>query len=93
MREVQDLSHDRPEQQQQQIHKGDVSFYVKNIDLISLRQKYNYKENEGKNDRNRNKLLLDALKLVGIGRLHRIQKYLGIFKLGLARGQGKRSVL
>jgi hypothetical protein len=29
-------------------HQGDVSVYVKNVDLISLRQKNNYMEHEGK---------------------------------------------
>jgi hypothetical protein len=35
------------------VHQGDVSAYVENADLISLRQTYNYKEHEGKNDKNR----------------------------------------
>jgi hypothetical protein len=30
------------------MHQGDVSVYVKNVDLISLRKKYNYMEHEGK---------------------------------------------
>jgi hypothetical protein len=50
------------------MYEGDVSFYIKNVDLTSLRQKYNYKEHDGKIDRNRHKLLLDAHKLVGISR-------------------------
>jgi hypothetical protein len=35
------------------VHQGDVSAYVGNVDLISLRQKYNYREHEKKNDKNR----------------------------------------
>jgi hypothetical protein len=31
-----------------------MSAYVENVDLISLRQTYNYREHEGKNDRNNN---------------------------------------
>jgi hypothetical protein len=42
-----------------EVHQVAVSFYVKNVDLISLRQKYNYKEYEGENDRNERKCLLD----------------------------------
>jgi hypothetical protein len=49
-REMQHLNHNRPEKK---MHQGHVSFYVKNVDLISLRQKYDYKEHEGKNDKNR----------------------------------------
>jgi hypothetical protein len=32
------------------VHQGHVSGYVNNVDLIYLRQKYNYEEYEGKND-------------------------------------------
>jgi hypothetical protein len=35
------------------MHEGDVSAYVENVDVISLRQTYNYREHEGKNDKNR----------------------------------------
>jgi hypothetical protein len=35
------------------VHEGDVSAYVENVDLISPRQLYNYKEHEGKNDKYR----------------------------------------
>jgi hypothetical protein len=35
------------------VHQGNVSAYVENVDLISLRQMYNYREHEGKNDKNR----------------------------------------
>jgi hypothetical protein len=35
------------------VHQGDVSFYVRNVDLIPLMQKYKYKEHEGNNDRNK----------------------------------------
>jgi hypothetical protein len=31
----------------EKVHQSDVSVYVKNADLISPRQKYNYKEHEG----------------------------------------------
>jgi hypothetical protein len=37
------------------VQQGDVSAYVKNVDLISLKQKYNYKEHEGKIDKNSQK--------------------------------------
>lgn len=37
---------DRPKQKE--VHEGDVSFYIKNVDLTYLRQKYNYKEYKGK---------------------------------------------
>jgi hypothetical protein len=30
------------------MHQGDAPFYVKNVDSISLRQNYKYKEHEGK---------------------------------------------
>jgi hypothetical protein len=29
------------------VHPGDVSLFIKNVDLISLRQKYNYMKHEG----------------------------------------------
>jgi hypothetical protein len=35
------------------VHQGDVSFYIKNVDLISLKQKYNHENTMEKNDRNR----------------------------------------
>jgi hypothetical protein len=35
------------------VHQGDVSVYVENVDLISLRQKYKYKKHGGRNDKNR----------------------------------------
>jgi hypothetical protein len=35
------------------VRQGHVSVYVNNVDLISLRQKYDYKERERKNDRSR----------------------------------------
>jgi hypothetical protein len=35
------------------VHQGHVSVYVKNVDLISPRQQYKYKEHEGKKDKNR----------------------------------------
>jgi hypothetical protein len=60
-----------------QVHQGDVSEYVENVDLISLRRTYNYREHEGKNDKS--KLLLDALKLFGISGRNRIPNYRGIF--------------
>jgi hypothetical protein len=67
------------------VHEGDVFFYVNNVDLISLRQKYKYncKEHEGEEtiETDGYKLLLDALKLVGIGILVRIRNYRGIFQL------------
>jgi hypothetical protein len=37
--------HDVPEQT---VRQGGVSAYVKNVDLISLRLEYKYKEDEGK---------------------------------------------
>jgi hypothetical protein len=64
-------------------HQDDVSFYVKNVDLISLRQKYKYKEHEGKmTETDRCKLLLDALKLIGISGRDRVPDYRGVFQLG-----------
>jgi hypothetical protein len=71
--EAQDLGHDSPKKKN--VRQGDVFFYVKNVDLIPLRQKYNYKVHEGKNYRNGHKVLLDALKLVGIGTPDRIPNY------------------
>jgi hypothetical protein len=45
------------------MHEGDVSVYLKTVDLISLRHQYKCMEHKGKNDKNRRtKLLLDALK-------------------------------
>jgi hypothetical protein len=35
-----------------EVHQGDVYAYVENVDLISLRQTYNYREREGKSDKN-----------------------------------------
>jgi hypothetical protein len=35
------------------VHQGDISAYVENADLISLRRTCNYSEHEGKNDKNR----------------------------------------
>jgi hypothetical protein len=35
------------------VHQDHVSVYVKNVDLLSLRQQYKYMEHEGKNDKNR----------------------------------------
>jgi hypothetical protein len=64
------------------VNQGDVSVYVKNVNLTYLTQKYNYKEHEGNPDRNRRKLLLDALKLLVIGRLNRIPNFRGMFQLG-----------
>jgi hypothetical protein len=54
-----------------------------NVDLISLRQKYNYREHEGTTIKtDGRKLLLDALKHFGISRCDRILNYRGIFQLG-----------
>jgi hypothetical protein len=57
----------------------------KNCRLNFLRQNYNYeyKEHEGKKQLRKDgrKLLLDALKLVGIGRRDRIPNYQGEFQL------------
>jgi hypothetical protein len=64
------------------VHQDDVSFYVKNADLISLRKKHNYKEHEEKSIKTDGRqLLLGALKLDGIGR--RDRHYRGIFQHGL----------
>jgi hypothetical protein len=66
------------------MHEGDVSFYVMNADFIPLRQKYNCMEREGTEtiETDGRKLLLDALKFVGIGRCDRIPNYPCIFQLG-----------
>jgi hypothetical protein len=64
-------------------HQGDVSLYVKNVDSISLRQKNNYKKHEGKTtEADRRKLLLNALKLVGINGRDKFPDYRGAFQLG-----------
>jgi hypothetical protein len=64
------------------LHQGDISVYVKNIDLISLRQKYYYKEHEGKTmEKEGHKLLLDGLKLAGINKRDNIPKYRDISQL------------
>jgi hypothetical protein len=60
------------------VHQGDVSAYVKTVDLISLVQKYNYKEHEGEDGC---ELLLDAFKLAGTDRTERIPSYRGIFQI------------
>jgi hypothetical protein len=65
------------------IHQDDVSFYIKNVGLIFLRQKYKYKEYEEKNDTTeRRKLLLDALKFVGISGCDRAPNYQGVLQFG-----------
>jgi hypothetical protein len=62
------------------VHEGVVSAYVENVDLISLRQTYNYREQEGKTIKTEGrKLLLDALKLFDISGCDRIPNYPGIF--------------
>jgi hypothetical protein len=69
------------------VHQGDVSVYIENVDLIYLRQKYNYKEHEEEKktiETDRGKPLLNALKLVGISRRDRIPNCRGIFQLDLA---------
>jgi hypothetical protein len=59
-----------------EVHQGDVSVYIKNVEGES-------KEHDGKNDTNRRaKLSLDALKLVGVGGHDRIPNYRRIFQLG-----------
>jgi hypothetical protein len=51
------------------VHQGDVSFYIKNVDLISLKQKYNYENIREKTiETEGHKCLLNMLKLVGISR-------------------------
>jgi hypothetical protein len=58
------------------VHQGDVSACVENADLISLRRTCNYREHEGKTIKtDGRKLLLDALKLFGIGGCDRIPNY------------------
>jgi hypothetical protein len=61
------------------VHPYNVSAYVENVDLISLRQTYNYREHEGRNDKDGRKLLLDVLKLFGISRRERIPNYRVIY--------------
>jgi CCR4-NOT transcriptional regulation complex NOT5 subunit len=63
-------------------HQADVSFYVMDVDIISLRQKLNYMEHEGKTiETERRKFLLDALKLIVISGRDRVPNYRGIFQL------------
>jgi hypothetical protein len=65
------------------VHQRDVYDCVKKADLISLRQKYSYKEHEAKTIGNPGrKLLLDVLKFVGITRSDGVPNYRGIFQLG-----------
>jgi hypothetical protein len=73
------------------VHQVDVSVYVKNVGLISPRQqtvlispRQQYVEHEGRNDKKKGgrKLLLDTLKLNGIGGRERVTNYRGIFQLG-----------
>jgi hypothetical protein len=53
------------------------------VDLISLKQQYKYTEHEAKTiETDGRKLLLDALKLIGISGRDRVPKYRGIFQLG-----------
>jgi hypothetical protein len=67
---------------EKKVHQGDVSVFVKNVDLIYLRQKYKEHEREKTTETDGRKLLLDALKLVGIGGRDRIPNYRSIFQLG-----------
>jgi hypothetical protein len=62
------------------VHRGYVSVYVKNVDLISPGQQWNMREKTIKTDGR--KLLLDALKLIGISGRNRVPDYRGIFQLG-----------
>jgi hypothetical protein len=64
------------------VYQGGVSVYIKIVDILSLRQKYKDKEHEEENDKNRRKLLLDALKLTGISRSDTVPNYRGIFQAG-----------
>jgi hypothetical protein len=49
------------------VHQSDVSAYVENVEVISVRQTYNYKEHEGKRiNTDGSKLMLNAPKLAGI---------------------------
>jgi intein-encoded DNA endonuclease-like protein len=57
------------------VHQDDISFYVKNVDLISLRQKYEYNVKGKTIKTDGRKLLLDALKLIGIGGRNRVPDY------------------
>jgi hypothetical protein len=64
-------------------HQGKFSSCVKNEDLIFPRQQYNYKEHREEDDKtDGHKLLLDALKLIGISGCDRVLCYRGIFQLG-----------
>jgi hypothetical protein len=66
---------------QRNMHQ-DVYFYVKNVDLISPRQKCNYMEYEGKNDTTDwRKFLQDALKLIGISGRDKVPNCRGKFQL------------
>jgi hypothetical protein len=66
-----------------EVHKDDVSFYVKNVDLIYVREKYSNKEHKGETiETDGSKFLLDALKVVG-----RIPIYRDIFQLGRDKGK------
>jgi hypothetical protein len=77
-REAQDLNQDIPEQKN--VHQCLVSVQVKFVDLISLKHQYRYMKREGKMIRtDGHKLLLDALKLIGISRSDRVPNYQGIF--------------
>jgi hypothetical protein len=65
------------------MHHGDVSVYVKNVDLIYLSKSVTIRNIRGKTaQKDRRKFLLDALKLVGIGRRDGIPKYRAVLKLG-----------
>jgi hypothetical protein len=65
------------------MHQVDVSVYVKNVHLTSLRKNDNYMEHRGKTtETDGRKLLLDTLKLVGIAKRDRIPNYRGIFQPG-----------
>jgi hypothetical protein len=55
-------------------HQGNVSSYIKN--LIFPRQQHMYKEHGG------NRLVLDALKLIGISGCDRVPYYRGTFQPG-----------
>jgi hypothetical protein len=66
------------------MHQDDIIVYAKIVDLISLRHQYKYMEHEGgeKVKSDEHKLLLDALKLIGISGSDRIPNYQSIFQLG-----------
>jgi hypothetical protein len=56
-----------------EVHTNNVPSYVKNVNLISLRQRYRYKEYEEKPIKtDGHELLLDALKFTGISGHDRI---------------------